>query len=226
MSLVSMDGSCNPNLPTIGRTGLRVSGNRFIFMMKGDNSKGAALVGLLVGRLSSASNRVVMDKRHLRKVGREEMTGCHHGLNMMFRSFHLLGSEGMCRGMTFTREMIGHPAEMVHGHIPRMLRRIKLTIGCGSFPSRLSNKRRREITLTETLIGHPSVLLTSRPAKGLSPGASRRVVGLLRRVGSEKAAMIIIARGGSVMGSVHGHIIAVRRNSVVDSRGRKRCRRT
>lgn len=172
VGLRRIDGTCSTNVPTLGSIGLRVSSKRFIFMYKSDKSNGSALVGLLLGRLSPASKAVAISKEGLTHVHRGRIPGCEEGIKIIFRSFELLGSEGICRGMTFTLGIVNTSATIVGGGIPRVLSVMKLTTGCGSGPERLSKKRRREMTVTETLIGRPDVLLTSRPANGLSGGGT------------------------------------------------------
>lgn len=165
-------GRCSGNRTTLGKISIGVRHKRFMFVINSDKSNGSALVGLVVGRLGPARNAVVIGNRGLGHVGREGVTGCEEKLKIMFRSFHLLGSHDVCRGVTFTLHIARAPAHMVGGGMPTTLSLIKLTRGCGSFPGRLSNKRRRHMTVTETVMGRPTVLLTSRPAKGLSPAGS------------------------------------------------------
>lgn len=71
--------------------------------------------------------------------------------------------------------------------------------GVSGVPRRLSNKRRRHITVTHTLLGGPGVVVTSRPAKGLSPRATDGVIKLLGSVAGRNATMIVAARGVPVL---------------------------
>lgn len=61
------------------------------------------------------------------------------------------------------------------------------------------------MTVTHTLVSGPRVVLTSRPAKTLSDGASIRIVGVLGRLrGGRKLAVIIIARRDKMTGRASG----------------------
>lgn len=85
---------------------------------------------------------------------------------------------------------------------------------CG-LPGRLSKKRRREMTVTETLIGHPRVVFTSRPAKGLSSGADSRMVTLLGvATGGCKRAVMVVARSSRVT-RITSHVLIVRSKRII-----------
>lgn len=81
----------------------------------------------------------------------------------------------------------------------RMLGLIKVRGGNCGLPGRLSNNRRRHVIVTHTVLGSPRVVLTSRPAKGLSMRAKGTVMRLLRGVYRAKSLMIVAARGLRLM---------------------------
>lgn len=192
--------------------------------MNPDKTNGSAFVGVVCHRMGPASKAIRMNGCGLAAVGRGRIPLLHHFINIIFRSFGLLPGLAMCRGVTCTVRMIRGDPGIVRGHMLRILSLIKLGRGIQVFPGRLSNKRRRQVTVTHTVTGVPNILVTSRPANGLSPSASVRVVQVLRRVGGRKAAVLVTARGDRVIGSVGRHMLTVRGNHVIQSRRRKRCK--
>lgn len=85
-------------------------------------------------------------------------------------------------------------------HVRRMLSLIKVSGGNCGVPGRLSNNRRRHVMVTHTMLGSPTVVLTSRPAKGLSMRANGSVMRLLRGVYRANSSMIVAARGLRLLG--------------------------
>lgn len=93
---------------------------------------------------------------------------------------------------------------------------VKLRSGGSTVPSTLSNKRGREATVTETLIAEPTVVLTSRPAKGLSSRARLRIVDLLGDyISSFKRALVVVARSRAVT-RVTSRVVVVRSNGTIE----------
>lgn len=80
-------------------------------------------------------------------------------------------------------------------HVRRMLRLMNVDGGNCGLPGRLSKNRRRHVIVTHTMLGSPTVVLTSRPAKGLSIRAKGTVIRLLRDVYRSNSSMIVAARG-------------------------------
>lgn len=82
-------------------------------------------------------------------------------------------------------------------------------------PSTLSNKRRRHITVTHTLIRAPQILLLSRPLDGLSTHLQLRVHRRVHHlIGKANVAAVFIARSRRRTLSVSSHVILVGRNII------------
>ncbi len=212
-------GACSTNDRTLRSIGLRVSSNRFTFVINTSNTKGDAFLGLVVQRRAPASNRIVIGGCHLSHLGHGRIPCFHHAVNVIFRSFHLVGAVAICRGITFSLQIVNGNGQRVDHHIRRILRLVSLLNGDGHCPPTLSNNRRRHINLTQTLIGGPTLVVTSRPANGMSPRVSQSVIRLLARVGRQNAAILVIARRRSLMRRFGRQIVALRSNHVISSAG-------
>lgn len=99
-----------------------------------------------------------------------------------------------------------------------LLGTIKLRRRGSGLPTRLSKKRRRHTTVTITLTGGPSVLLTSRPAKTISAEATSAVCRLFRGLGGRlNVAVVVIARSVTLTNHM-SHAILVSSKGM-DARG-------
>lgn len=180
---------------TLGRMAFRVRGKRFITVVKPSNYKGSALLGVLKALSAPASNSCLFRKGQISGVGRGRLATLQgKGVNFVFRDFGLVSRLAMCRGIRLPLICLGvGPAR--HGErMGRILRGIGVLRHTGRLPRRLSNKRRRHITVTHTMIAGTELLLTSRPANGLSSAGKIRIVRLLDALGGRKAAVVVIAR--------------------------------
>lgn len=200
VGLANVGGVCHAGRVralTLRGMGLSITGKRFIDVVNPSNYNGSALLGV-VKLLSTPDDKGVrVGNASMRDVGSGRLTTFHGGaLNFMFRSFRLVGSLGivsgirlplLCEGVTTGR----------HAHLTgRILSHINLDRHVQRVPARLSKKRYRHMTVTHTVINGPRVVLTSRPANGLSSGVNTRIVRLLRGLGGRsKQAVIVMARG-------------------------------
>lgn len=172
VSVGSICGECPGNIATTDKVSIRVGRNRFICMMKPDNTNGSAFVGVVCQRRGPSDKAVAVSKMGLTALGGTGMPLVQHGVNIIFRSFGLLRALAICRGITFTLRIVRRRPGGVGGRIVRALSLMNLGRGTEVLPARLSNKRRRHISVTESVMGSPGIIVTSRPAKGLSPSAS------------------------------------------------------
>lgn len=138
----------------------------------------------------------------------------HERVNLVCRFFGLVPALGIRRGVALPYRL--SKRAISGGHLSGLVSRLKLAKERGRLPRRLSNKRRRHMSVKQTLVGHPTVILTSRPAKGLSGGGDSRVIRLLHETGRRcERAVVVVARGLRVTGAT-SHIVTVRSKGVVE----------
>lgn len=176
----------------LGKVSVRSGSGRLMKVVKPGKDKGSALLGYVCHVLGPSTNTICLSNRRLRSVDMGDST---EGVTIITR-------RGCC-GFSFAMQRI-----ILVKHTPRggTLRQsgtgscqvIRRTLGAmrvSTFTSHafsaLSNKRRREIVLTETLTRRAPTLVLSRPAGRLS--VARRVV-LVRLMGGLGMAMVSTVR--------------------------------
>lgn len=213
----SLGGCCNarPGVAhTLSNMGFSIRRKRFMTIMKASNSKGSALLRVVKKLSAPASKDIIMTKGRLTGVGSRRLAVFHEeGVNFVFRGCGLIPVLGICRGVILPMRL--SKSAMSRGFVSRIIAVLKLRSGLGDVPGGLSNNRRREITVTETLITGPTVILTSRPANGLSSGADTSILKLLREADERfSRALMVVARGGTVT-RLTSHVIEVRSKGVM-----------
>lgn len=178
------------------------------------NSKGAAYLSLLTNLRGPSRKRVLLSKRGVRGVNKE---GLHRGdVSLIFRSCRLFSCVASLRGMVITTrvDLPSMPGGRLVGVYESDLMVIKLSSDrVAQGIARLSNKRRREITVTETLVASTGCVLTSRPAKGLSGRGQEGVIRLLRRVTRRRSEYIVMMARSSCMGGGYSVYCRVKSSS-------------
>lgn len=217
--------------PTTGGCSLRgldfgVAGNRAITIINVGNTKGAALIGLVLHFCSPGSNRVLCGNVGL---GRCRLRDLHKGFTAIFRS---------CGGFTLS---MGRGV-VYHRYLPRSRVLTRRTLGqdntCNGIDAlprntgailahrfsrgntNLSNKRTRGATITEVFTHSFSVTILSRPSSTLSPVTRCGVCrGLVRTAGG--GAIVCVSRelSDTILSS---GVVIVRGNAITRDNARTR----
>lgn len=184
-------------------------------VVKTSNSNGAALLGYVSAVSAIDTKRVCLSKASIARVGRGRVTQFHQrGLKFMFRSFGLLSALAVSRGVTLTLAVGGIPTNRVSKQIQRVTKGLGVASVLSGCPCRISNNRGRQYTYTETVVGRPGLVLTSRPANTLSDRSSRVLLSAVRDVGrSLKTAVLVIARS-TFSTDCTGHVLFVESKTV------------
>lgn len=211
---------CGPNrgrIHTLSNISLAVSHNRFITVVNRSNSNGSAFVGVLNLLSIPADNRCGLSKRGASGLSSSRVDRVQGGrVNFVFRNFGLVSDLATRRGIRLPLTCHNVPGTR-HRILSRStLGHIKLRGQVGRLPGRVSNNRRREITVTHTMTTGPPVVLTSRPANGLSDRSKTRIVQVLRRLRHRNEAIVLVARSGRVTTGTR-QMVHVRSNRIVRS---------
>lgn len=199
---------------TLSGIDFSIRGNRCITVVKRSNSNGAALLGVLTSLSGPADKRILLGNEDLSTVKRERVSTFEHsGLKFMFRSFGLLSAFSLGSGVFLPLILSNGPCSRVTGELGPLTRGLKVASVLSGFPCRISNKRGRHTTITETLVAGPRVMLTSRPANTLSSGTSSTLLGLFNSFGRRNRAVLVIARSAGTT-SYTGEVVFVGSNRI------------
>lgn len=175
---------------------LRVRGKRVIDVMNPDKTNGAALLRVVNALSVPSNNSIIVSNAQIGHVERGRLSTFHgHRVNFIFRFRRLLPRFATLRGMVVPTFVTKEKRRRTGRTTARVLRFVKLTRQTSRGPGRLSKNRGRHITITHTLVGRPTIILTSRPSNDLSARGGRRLRRLFFSLhGHFKRAFIVMAR--------------------------------
>lgn len=131
----------------------------------------------------------------------------------LFRGCTLFPAVAIRRGVHYNCHKRGSSTERGITSLVQQCRLRKLR---GHLPSRLSNKRRREITLTEVVVKRPRTVLLSRPFSTLSNCLGSILRQRVRSfLGSCPKSVVLIARDESRTCGFYERLSVMRRNEVL-----------
>lgn len=189
------------------------------------NTNGSAVLGVVTNICPISYNGVIVSNGSIAGLPRCGETGF---LNHIFRSpvANATTSVRVLRGLTLTSHHKGFEAltPNISGgrgrRCGRLLGSLSLNLRAelASGINLLSNNRERTVALLVTALGGPGILLLSRRATTLSPGATRGILGLAASVITRRGlAALVVARGVGSTVTVNGELVVVGRNGVVCS---------
>lgn len=227
----------------LGNVSFGVRRKRMISIVNSSKDNGAALLHYVAKLRSTSRKEVSMNKemafsdRHGR--GLSERRG-HRGrlyAKLIFRSFGLFPRCAILHGMALTGRLLmgrrygggglshrsgGGGLTTVDARTVGVVRDMNLESGARGCPYRLSNNRRRQITVTHTLVLSPRLLYFSRPADTLSPRVANRILGIVEGLTRSNGAVLVIARRVKFTHRISGGIVCVRRNIVTRRKAPRR----
>lgn len=190
------------SLRILGNVSLRVGGNRVIDVMNPDKTNGAALLRVVKALSRPSTNGIRVSKAMIDQVGRGRLSTFHGGgVNFIFRFRRLLPRFATLRGIVVPTFVTKMSSGRTGRRTVEVLSFVKLTRHTSRGPGRLSKKRGRHITITHTLVGSPTMVLTSRPSNDLSARGGRSLRRLFFSLERHlKRAFIVIARSRKLSG--------------------------
>lgn len=174
----------------LGKLSLGVRSNRLITLLKPSNYNGDALLHVVTNFRTTSRNSILLSS-----ISIDNIPAGHHSVKLIFRTCSLFPRLGTIRGIVCKLDVQRITGARTGDHTIRLLSDIKLTSCTSHCPTRLSNNRRRHITLTHTLTAGPQILLLSRPLSTLSTGIHIRLQSRVHTLRLRaRAAAVVIAR--------------------------------
>lgn len=211
---VTISFNCAPRRPILRSVALTVPGKGAVTLINTSKTNGSALTSLVTQFCSPARKGVLLSKLSLQRFSVDSM---HREVTVIDRRAFVFGA-AMHGGVTCKLDRIESRRICRTTHLTGTLRFVRslprgLRAILNSHKIELSNKRHRQVTVTETLLEGPRVLVLSRTADTLS-SMSRQLVRRSLRGLSLNEAIVAVTRHLSAVERTSG-IMMVRRKGVI-----------
>jgi putative ABC transport system ATP-binding protein len=142
-------------------------------------SGGRVVVG---GRVVCDNGRVLVDDRRLR---RERM-------GIIFQSYNLIPFLTSIENVALVLTLNGVAVREARRRAGELLDRLDLGHRAHAHPATLSGGEQQRLAVARAVINDPAVILADEPTAALDSERGRAVMGLLRRLGREREAAVIV----------------------------------
>ena len=134
------------------------------------------------GRVVCDNGRVLVDDRRLR---RERM-------GVIFQSYNLIPFLTSIENVALVLTLNGVPLRQARRRAGRLLERLELGHRADAHPATLSGGEQQRLAVARAVINDPAVILADEPTAALDSERGRAVMGLLRQLGRERQAAVIV----------------------------------
>lgn len=136
----------------------------------------------LEGRPVFADGRVLVDDRRLR---RERM-------GVVFQAFNLVPFLTALQNVALVLTLAGHPAKDAGRKAHALLERLELAHRAAAYPAVLSGGEQQRLAVARAVVNEPALILADEPTASLDTEKGLAVMELLRQLGRERGAGVLV----------------------------------
>jgi putative ABC transport system ATP-binding protein len=136
----------------------------------------------IAGELVYDGTRVLVDDRRLR---REKM-------GIIFQSYNLIPFLTVAENVALVLTLNGVPRREAAGRARGLLERLDLGHRADTHPATLSGGEQQRLAVARAVVNDPAVILADEPTASLDTQRGKAVMDLLRRLGRERHAAVIV----------------------------------
>jgi ABC-type lipoprotein export system ATPase subunit len=160
---------------------LDVGAGEFVALLGSSGSGKSSVLNLIAGLDRPTSGSVVVNKRDLAQLSREELSRYRlHTVGMVFQSFNLIASMTLAENvelpMRFAEVERGKRADLAR----EALARVGLQARMNHRPSELSGGEQQRAALARALINRPQLLLADEPTGNLDSHTGTEIMNMVR----------------------------------------------
>jgi cell division transport system ATP-binding protein len=131
-------------------------------------------------------------------------------LGIIYEDFRLLNDRTVFENVALAVRISGQFAnDQVVPKVVNALDEVGLRDKLGAFPSELSGGERQRVAIARAIVNRPAVILADEPTGALEHGSAETVLGLLRRIHDEGAALLLVTTRRPVAEAMGGRLIEI-----------------
>ena len=166
------------------------------------------LLRLITHEIAPTSGTVTVGTFRGARLPRRKRALLRRTLGIIYEDFRLLNDRSVFENVALAVRITGHFADAEV--VPRALyalEEVGLQHKQASFPHELSAGERQRAAIARAIVNRPAVVLADEPTGALEAASAREVIGLLRGIHAEGAALVLVTTREDVAESLGGRIL-------------------
>jgi putative ABC transport system ATP-binding protein len=171
---------------------LAVHRGTFVAVLGRSGSGKSTLLNLIGGIDAPTSGTVSIDSTVVTALGeRDRALFRRRHVGFIFQFFNLVSTLTVEENLLLPLELVGRTGREARGRASDLLREVGLLDRARAFPDRLSGGEQQRVAVARALAHEPPLILADEPTGNLDTESAEQVLGLLRRLPSERDRTVI-----------------------------------
>jgi putative ABC transport system ATP-binding protein len=208
-----------PQVIALDDVNLTVPRGEFVAVMGRSGSGKSTLLNLVAGIDVPTRGEVWVDEQNLASMDDTALTALRREkVGIIFQFFNLLSPLDVRENVALPALLTGAPERAVLQAADRLLEQVGLSQRARSRPDSLSGGEMQRVAIARALIHRPRVLLADEPTGNLDSRSSAQVLALLRDLGAEAGATVVLVTHSGEAAAVADRVLEMRDGRFVDER--------
>ncbi len=150
------------------------------------------------------------------RVRRVQRALLRRTLGIIYEDFRLLNDRSVFENVALAVRISGHFADT--DVVPRVLyalEQVGLSAQQSAYPLELSAGEKQRAAIARAIANRPAVVLADEPTKALESASAREVIGLLRRIHEDGAAVLLVTTRPDVADALGGRLLRLEEGRIV-----------
>ncbi|HEV3410433.1 MAG TPA: ABC transporter ATP-binding protein [Chthoniobacterales bacterium] len=176
----------------------------------------STLMHLIAGLDRPTSGEIYVDGLALHQASDAELTDYRrHRLGLVFQFFNLLPTMNVLENVSFPLLLQGVPYRESAARASELLELVRMQERAQHFVHQLSGGEQQRTAIARALIHRPSLLIADEPTGNLDSRSAERVIEVLRRIGQDRLATLLVITHDNEVARVASRRIEMRDGKLV-----------
>jgi cell division transport system ATP-binding protein len=169
-----------------------------------------SLLRLITHEARPSSGQVVVGTFRSSNLSRSQRALLRRTLGIVYEDFRLLPDRSVFENVALAVRILGlHQNEEVIPRVTHALDEVGLQRHHAKLPSELSAGEKQRAAIARAIVNRPAVLLADEPTGALEKKSADEILGLLRRIHREGAALLLVTTSHDVAHAIGGRVLTL-----------------
>jgi cell division transport system ATP-binding protein len=208
-----------PGLTALREVSLEIRPGEFCFIT-GPTGAGKTTLLKLVFRLERVTDgQLVVLGMNLRRLPTKDLHRLRRRAGFVFQDFRLIPDRSVAYNVALPLIVAGGRRSFIRERVKHVLGLVGLTDYADYRPPMLSGGQQQRVAFARAVVNEPELLLADEPTGNLDPGATDRLMGLIRRQHARGSTVLVATHDLALIHRSGGRIITLKSGRLAADQG-------
>ncbi len=195
---------------------IHIDPGEFVFVVGDSGSGKSTLIRLLLKELDPTAGTIVVNKKNLGNVRRQQVPYFRRNIGCVFQDFRLLKDKNVYENVAFAQRAISASNRSIKKNVPKVLSEVGLAAKYKSKPNQLSGGEQQRVAIARALVNQPKILLGDEPTGNLDPGNAWEIMKLLEEINQRGTTVLVVSHNMEIVERMNKRVITLQQGHVVN----------